>query len=529
MKATYFSLAFMGILLPITLLLYNFCKREHRWKILLGASFLFFFLISGKLIIYLVLSCLSIHYFGLWMGILLKEKKVKLKECQDKEEKRAVKDSYTRRLRWILALAIALHLGVLLVLKYSSFFGSNFNALLNMLHLPFTIPVPKFILPIGISFYTLQAMGYLFDVYRGTVEPERSLFKLSLFLSFFPQIIEGPICRYNETADQLMAGNKITEANFYYGSTRILYGMMKKMLVADRLNGFILEVFNNYGNYDGGVIALGMIAYTVQLYMEFSGTMDVVIGISEIMGIKMPENFRHPFFSHTISEFWTRWHISLGTWFKDYVFYPLSMSKPLKRVTQFGRKHLGNHYGPLLAGSVALLAVWLCNGLWHGSDWQYIFFGLYHFTIILLGSIVDPFSKKICERLHINRHSIAYQAMQIARTIILVLFGELFFRATSLTAGFQMVGKIFTELNFTTIGNWRLSMDGYDGAIVAIMVITVLIVSILEERGKSVRGYIKERPIYVRWAILYLIIFSIIIFGAYGPGYLPVDPIYGQF
>lgn len=165
------------------------------------------------------------------------------------------------------------------------------------------------------------------------------------------------------------------------------------------------NVFNNYTDFDGGVIALAAVCYTVQLYMDFSGSMDAVTGTAQILGVTMPENFRQPFFSKTISEFWKRWHITLGTWFKDYVFYPVVTLKPLEKLTSAARKRLGNHYGPLLASAVALFCVWFCNGLWHGAAWSYLFFGMYHFVLILGGNIIAPPVRAVNARLHIRAES----------------------------------------------------------------------------------------------------------------------------
>ncbi|HRM72977.1 MAG TPA: MBOAT family O-acyltransferase, partial [Ruminococcus bromii] len=184
---------------------------------------------------------------------------------------------------------------------------------------------------------------------------------LALFMSFFPQIVEGPICRYGQTANQLWNVKQIEFENLKLGTVRILFGLMKKLVIADRLNPMIKQIFSHYDDYQGGIIALGAIAYTIQLYCDFSGTMDAVMGVAQIFGVTMPENFQRPFFSKSISEFWKRWHITLGTWFKDYIFYPVTMSKPMKNLTSSARKKLGNHFGPLLAGSIALFCVWFRN------------------------------------------------------------------------------------------------------------------------------------------------------------------------
>ncbi len=528
---SYCSLIYLGIFLPAVMLVYSLMPQKHRRKVLLLASYVFFWLVSGKLLVYLLMSTLSIHHFGLWMASIINEKKSVLAQAE-KSEKKEIKARYQRQLRGVVTFAVLLHVGVLVVLKYSAFLGTNFNLLLSALKAPFSIPIPTFLLPIGISFYTMQALSYLFDVYRETIKADRNLERLALYMSFFPQIMEGPICRYSQTAMQLWECQKITYSNMTMGMQRILMGVMKKMVIADRLNILIKVVFSGYDKYDGSVMLIAMVCYTCQLYMDFSGAMDVVIGTGEIFGIKMPENFRQPFFSRTISEFWTRWHISLGAWFRDYVFYPLSMSKPLKNLTIASRKHLGNHFGPLVSGSIALFTVWLFNGLWHGSGWQYIFFGMYHFVLILLGSIVEPFVKKGTEKLHINRGGWPYKGMQIFRTVCLVNIGELFFRANGLSAGIAMFKNMVTNFTFASFRDnsfYKLGMDRYDVIITIVAVAIVLFVSIQNERGISVRKSLAQKNVVVRWAVIYALIFFIIIYGAYGAGYVPLDPIYANF
>ena len=241
-----------------------------------------------------------------------------------------------------------------------------------------------------------------------------------------------------------------------------MYGLLKKLVVADRLNILIQTIFNYYDEYQGGLIAIAAVCYTIQLYMDFSGTMDAVIGTAQIFGVTLPENFKRPFFSRNISEFWTRWHITLGTWFKDYIFYPVSMSKPMKNLTSGMRKKVGNHFGPLVAGSIALFCVWFCNGLWHGAAWNYIFFGMYHLFFIVLGSVMAPAAKWLHEKLHINPDCFAYKMFQMLRTTILVVFGELFFRAHGLRAGLTMFVKIFTDFRFSEWSKVMKSQLGLD-------------------------------------------------------------------
>ena len=529
--SSYFSFPFLALLLPATILVYNLVPQKHRWKVLLGVSYLFFWSISGSLLVYLLFSTMSIHHIGLWLASLQDERDQVLSNAE-KEDRKMIKALYNHKQRKVVAFGVVLHIGILLIVKYSGFLGTNINSLLSVMHLPVQLPIPKFLQPIGISFYTLQAVSYILDVYRGTTKADKNIGRLALFMAFFPQIMEGPICRYGQTAEKLWQGSKITYSNMTMGIQRIMYGLMKKMVVADRLNLFIINVFRQNEKVDGGVIAIAMFCYTIQLYMDFSGTMDVVIGTSEIFGIKIPENFRQPFFSKTISEFWTRWHITLGTWFKDYIFYPVSMAKPMKRITTSARKRIGNHFGPLIAGSIALFCVWISNGLWHGSGWQYIFFGMYHFVLILSGNIIEPFVKTVTSKLHLSRQSMPYKGWQIARTFLLVNIGELFFRADGLDTGLAMFHNMVTNFSLASIQSgllFKMGLDKHDYFIVLIALIIILVISILKERGIEIRQEIGKKNIAVRWVFYYALIFFIIIFGAYGSGYYPVEPMYASF
>ena len=528
---SYFSIAFLVIFLPVCLIVYSLLPQKLRKYFLLVASFGFFWLVSGKLVIYLLLTTLSIHYFGLWLDRIHRTRNEAVKGLE-KAEKKEVKKRFLKQSRWVLTFAVVLHIGVLLTLKYSPFFTTNLNAVLTMLKIPLQLQIPSYLMPIGISFFTLQAVSYLIDVYRETIPADDNIFRLGLFMSFFPQIVEGPICRYEQTADQLWNVKGIEYHNLSLGLQRVAFGLMKKLVVADRLNPLITEVFTNYTNYEGGMIALASLCYTIQLYMDFSGTMDAVMGIGQIFGVSMPENFKRPFFSKTISEFWMRWHISLGAWFKDYIFYPVTMSKPMKKLTTAARKKLGNHFGPLLAGAIALFLVWVCNGLWHGAGWNYIFFGMYHFSFILLGNIVAPAVKWLHQKWHINPEWFFYRAFQIIRTGILVVIGEMFFRASTLQAGFAMFRQMFTNFRFTTLNSELLKQMGVDWKDLGIVLVTLLIVfmiSIWNEKGVAIRETLAKKSVVIRWVVLYALILFIVIFGAYGTGYIPVDPIYANF
>lgn len=528
---SYFAVIFLVAFLPICIIVYSIIPQKTKKYFLLFASMVFFWLVSGQLIVYLILTIMSVHYFGIWLDRIQGKRNAAVKAAP-KEERKALKKVFLHQSRLVLLFAAVIHIGVLLVIKYSPFFTTNVNNLFALLNVPLQLDIPSYIMPIGISFFTLQAISYLFDVYRGLIKADDNIFRLALFMSFFPQIVEGPICRYGQTADQLWNVKQIEFENLKLGAQRILFGLMKKLVIADRLNPLIKEVFSNYSSYQGGIIAIAAVCYTIQLYMDFSGTMDAVMGIAQIFGVTMPENFQRPFFSKSISEFWQRWHITLGTWFKDYIFYPVTMSKPMKNLTSSARKKLGNHFGPLLAGSVALFCVWFCNGLWHGSAWNYIFFGMYHFALILAGNIISPAVTATNKKLHINADCFAYRTMQMVRTTILVIIGELFFRAEGLKDGLAMFGKMVTDFSFSTLDSTlmdKLKIDVQDIIIVAVALVIIFVISVLNEKGINIRLSLKKKNIVIRWGLLYALIMFIVIFGAYGKGYVPVDPIYANF
>lgn len=523
---SYLDKSFAFLFLPCVLFLYNVFPKKIRRVVLLLASYIFFFLISGKLLIFLLLSTISIYYAGL----ILKKydlKKDKELELVSKEEKKEIKEKYKKKKRLILVLTILFNIIFLVAFKYLKFFTINLNTILNWLHIKYQFKVLKFIAPIGISYYTLEAISYLVDVYNNKIEADNNILRLSLYLSFFPQIMEGPIAKYEETANSLYEANKSTYKDCCFGYQRILYGLAKKMIIADRINPLVTNVFNNYELYSGFSIILGIIGYTFLLYTEFSGTMDVVIGTSEIFGIKLPENFRNPFFAKNISDFWSRWHITLGRWLKDYIFYPVSLSKMCKKITVSARKKLGNRFGPLLSGSIALLSVWLLNGLWHGAGWTYIFYGMYHFTLILLGNIFEPTIINLCNKLKINRNNPVYRVLQSIKMSIFVFVGELFFRAPTVTIGYNMFKKIFIINKNENI--LALGLDLKDYIVLFASFIILLVIGLLKEKNINIREKISKKNIIFRWTIYFILIFLILIFGAYGPGYEAVDPIYADF
>ncbi|CAK7029688.1 MAG: hypothetical protein PEGG_01237 [Paraeggerthella hongkongensis] len=527
---SYYSALFFTAFLPIAVMLYGIAPRRFRWAVLLLASYGFFFALSGALVAFVALSTVVVYACARMIDANLEKKN--RQPAKASSGKREMREACKRKNRRIVAGAVVINIGILAVLKYSGFFGVSLASVLAAFGISVDLAIPSFALPIGISFYTLMAVSYVMDVYRERTKADKNLGHVALFLAFFPGIMEGPLSRYNDIAPSLTAGEPLNRKNLYAGTLRIVWGMAKKIIVADRLNAFVKPVFDNYGSYDGGVIALAAILYTIQLYCDFSGTMDVALGMGRVFNVALPENFRQPFFSRTASEFWQRWHITLGLWFKDYVYYPISLSKPCKLLTTKARKRFGNRYGPLLASAVALFCVWIGNGLWHGAGSQYIFFGLYYFVLIMVGGLIEPQCARVAQHFGINRDRWSYRALQTARTLVIIFIGELFFRSSSLEAGLAMVGRIagnFTIEAFTTGSALQIGFGVGDGIIVALFMMLVLVVGVAKERGCNVWEWVAARRAPMRWGLVILLFVGTVTFGAYGIGYMPVDPMYAQF
>lgn len=389
-------------------------------------------------------------------------------------------------------------------------------------------------LPIGISYYTLQAISYIVDVYRGKIEADKNLGRVALFLAFFPQIVQGPIGRYDKLSLQLYEPHNITYKNLTYGAQLMLWGYFKKMVIADRVAMYANAVFNNPSSYSGIVVVLGILAYTLQIYTEFSGGIDIVRGTSEIFGIRLDENFERPFFSKSIDEFWRRWNITLGVWLKDYVFYPISFSKVTMKITSGSKKIFKNSYiTKIIPVAFSTLFVWLCNGIWHGAGTKYIVYGLYYYILTMIGKIFEPFIQKVVQKFKINTKAFWYKLLQILRTDLLVCIGMTIFRAKDLGTAMAMLKSVFNMNNLNQLFTKQvLSLGGIkkgDLFVIVIAFSALLASSIYREKEGSLREFLAKQNLIFRWLIFYLLIFAIVIFGIYGQGYEIQSFIYGQF
>lgn len=520
---SYNSLSYLIFIFVIGII-YFIVPKRGRWIVLLTASYLFYFVNSLFLAGFLLASTLVIWGLGKQLGKNNAFFQSRRKEL-DKEGKKLLKEQTKRKNRRVVLAAVLINLAFLVFFKYFNFLGGNLNGLFDLVGVPWQIPVLKLVMPLGISFYTLQAISYVVDVYRGKIQAERHFGRLALFLSFFPQIVEGPIGRYDQMASQLYEGHSFDYERIRSGFHRIIWGFLKIVLLADRCGILVNTVFGEPQNYRGSAVALAGLFYTIQIYAEFSGAMDIVLGTGKMFGITMVENFRQPFFSDSVQEFWRRWHITLGTWLRDYVFYSVSLSKGFVTLNKKCKNKLNEHWGKLVPMGIALFCVWFSNGIWHGASWKYICYGLYYYIILMVGMAFEPLMVKVLGKLHINRQSKPYRVFQILRTAGLVYIGMILFRAPDVKTAGSMLLSIFQPGGTVT----GLGLVTGDFIIVAIMTMLLFLYSIYKEKQVDLLDKIPNIPIVVRFVFYWAVLLILVIFGAYGEGFNVGNFIYGQF
>lgn len=523
---------YLFVFLPVTVAVYYLLPLRLRYMALLAASAVFYLISCGKRILILLISTLLVYT----TGILLEKKQMyfleKKKELS-KEERKLLKKQTEKQKRCILVCSCLLQFSILFAVKYLNFFCSNLNMLLDKLQFSSEIPMFHLLMPLGISFYTLSAVSYVTDIARGTCQAQKNYFKLLLFLFFFPVIVEGPISRYHQLGKQLEEGHPFCYEQFCEGLQLILWGLLKKMLLADRISLYVRYIFKSFTDIPSPVIVFGICCYTFQIYMEFSGCMDIVTGSAQLFGIQLETNFRRPFISRSVNEFWRRWHITLGSWLRDYIFYPISISHPFQNLTKQARKHLNTYYASCLPMIAALFAVWFGNGIWHGAEWKYIVYGLYYYAIVVLGMLFEPFFARITSTLSINREGKAYRCFQICRTFCLVNFGMLIFRASDLSKAGSMISAILhngvtgKEPIFQALLDHRIGMAEWFMFLAFLILVTAI--GILQEKGIPIRKTINSWPLPARWCVYLSAICILFAAGAYGPGFGAVDFIYAQF
>ena len=519
-----------------------FPSKKYQWTVLLAASYIFYLFAGYKYAAFLLITTVTTYLSALWIDKITQNSKAELKAHKadwDKDQKKEYKNRIKGQKKAIMVAMVVLNLGILAFLKYYNFLAGSLNDLLQSGGLDFRAPALKLFLPLGISFYTFQSIGYVVDVSREKVAAERNIAKVALFVSFFPQIIQGPISFYDQLAAQLYAPHSFGFTRFKHGCELILWGFFKKIVIADRAIIAINTVLDSYYDYSGTTLTFTILLYALQLYTDFSGGIDISRGVAQILGIELAQNFKRPYFATTINDYWRRWHITLGAWMKEYVFYPLALSKSFTgaskkiKATKFGGTKFGAHVAKVLPTSFASLIVFFLVGIWHGANWKYVAFGIWNGGIIMLSTLLEPIFEMWTQKLRINAKSFGFRLFQMLRTFVVVAVGYVFDVAANFKDAMYTFGKMITDQNLSR--GWaeinNLGIDLVDYLSLFICTVFLLCVSLVQERNsdRSLRVMLDEKPFIIRYMLLLVGILYILVFGIYGPGYDPAEFVYMQF
>jgi D-alanyl-lipoteichoic acid acyltransferase DltB (MBOAT superfamily) len=500
--------------------------------LLLGASFVFYGYSGWDNLAFMAATILVTYGITVKIGKLYQEQESFLKENKtllSRDEKKAYKEKIRARQKRFLQIGLFADLGILAVLKYTNFAISNVNSILRLFHSS-EISLFDLVLPMGISFYIFQTVGYLIDVYRGKYPPEKNLAKLALFVSFFPQLVQGPISRFDDLSRTLYAEHSFDGKNISYGLQRILWGFFKKLVIADRILVAVNTITKDPENYQGIFVFLGMLFYAVQLYADFSGGIDITIGIAQVFGIKVQENFQRPFFSKSITEYWRRWHITMGTWFRDYVFYPISISTPFLNLSKNSRAKLEEKLGKRVPVYLSTITVWFATGIWHGASWNFIVWGLLNCLVIIVSQECEPFYERFHNKFNV-RETLVFRLFQVIRTFLLMCSLRILDCYRDVGVSFKMFGTMFTKWNFSELFRGALLNLGLESSdyFVLLAGVFILITFSLLQRSGSVREKLSVKPGVLRYAVYIVLLIAVLTLGAYGVGYDSNQFIYNQF
>ncbi|MBR2696519.1 MAG: MBOAT family protein [Parasporobacterium sp.] len=527
---SYGFIAFVAVLT----LLYYLGPANFQWILLLVGSYIFYLIAGPEYIPYLLAVTLIVYFAARIIDRKLSDQDAYLKEHKKeltKEAKKEYKAAQKKKRMVFQIIAVVLCVAILALVKYANFFLANINAVLSASGQAKQLSFLTIAMPLGISFYTLQALSYLFDVSRGTIKAEKNVFKFALFVSFFPQLVQGPISRFKDLSKTLYEPHPFNRQAVAFGLQRILWGFFKKLVIADRIAPAVQTIFADVSTYSGGYAFFGMLFYTIQLYADFTGGIDITIGIAQMLGIEVAENFNLPYFSTSLKEYWRRWHITMCSWFRDYIFYPLSSSKGMQKFSKFTRNHLGQKVGRRLPVNISSFVVWFVTGMWHGASWNFIVWGLANFVILMVSEEFEP----LYEKFH-NRFGFAgklpYRIFQILRTFVLICALNMFDVCKTIGETVKAFLSIFTSANWGEIGKGGLLGLGIGVSDYIVLIIGILIVfavSLYKNKNGDIREGITGLAKPGKYAIWIVLIIVVIIFGTYGIGYDSSQFIYNQF
>lgn len=513
----------------IVLLLYYTIAKRWQWLLLFLASLGLILYVSPKASVLTAVTTVSVYFLGIALDRKNAELEAGLCDITDSSKKKELKESFKKRKQKYVLAAILITLGILCVVKLSPFTIDLLNDLF-LDRIGKGISLPAILVPVGLSYYSFKAIGYIVDIYRGRIKAQTNICRLALFLIFFPTLTQGPIDRYEDTAEQFFLPHPFDYKNLSFGAQRILWGYMKKLIFADRINVVVSEVFG--GEYQGFYIVIAALLAGIQTYADFSGGIDVTLGLAECMGLKLTENFRQPYMAKSVSEFWQRWHITLGAWMGKYVFYPISLSKPFSKLGKKAKEKLGPENGKIVAPSIASFIVFFLVGIWHGVGTKYIIYGLYQAFFVSTNTLFSRYYERMRGFFRIDPDRKSWQIFQMARTLIIITIGRMIVRADSADHIFSLFRSVFGEFNiwiFFDDSLFNLGLDRKNFILMLFSILVLAIVDIVKERGIHIRETIAGQRLIVRWTIYYLAVFALLIFGMYGPAFEPVNFVYGAF
>lgn len=493
------SLDFL-IFFPIVTLIYFVIPHKIRYIWLLVCSYYFYMCWNAAYALLLFVSTFITWLSGLAIGNIVKNGK---------------DDANRQQSKGIVAISFILNLTILAFFKYAGFAVNSVNQLFQAVGIRFVVPKVDVLLPVGISFYIFQALSYTVDVYRGDVKVEKNLLKYMVFVSFFPQLVAGPIERSSRLLEQFYEKHSFDFERVCRGLMIMLWGFFQKLVVADRLAVLVNQVFLYNSYYSGIEIIVALMFFAVQIYCDFAGYSNIAIGASQVMGFELMENFRQPYLANSVSDFWRRWHISLTSWFRDYLYIPLG----------------GNRKGKL-AKYRNIMIVFLTSGLWHGANWTYVVWGGLNGLFQVIADLTKKPRQKLKAFFKIRQESGSWRILSTVITFILVDFTWIFFRADSMADALQIISRIFSQFNPWVLVDgtlYTLGLSQVDFWIGILSIAVLLTVDIVHERGVKIRSWVLQQNLWFRWSIYLGAIFFILIFGFYGPNYDASQFIYFQF
>lgn len=510
------------VLLTIGAILYYILPKSFQWLELLLISIIFYCLAAEPFtLIYIVIS--TVLAWGCTNGFV--------KIQQNFSSSFSLKYSRT-----LMMLTIGINIFIWFIFKGGNFWKPIFNGFVFLIPKFSAIKNIEFVAALGMGYYTLQVIGYILDCYWGIIKAQKNIFKLFLFVCFFPQLVTGPISRY-EQLKSVYEEHRFSYLNVTYGAQRILWGFFKKIVLAERAAIIVNTIWADLVAYKGLYTWIALFVWPIQIYADFSGCMDIALGTAELFGIKLPENFNNPFFSKTSQEFWQRWHITLGNWAKDYVLYPLLKSKAILKLGKISKSKLGKKAGRFIPTAVGMLGLWMVLGVWHGEFKYVVGVSLWYWVILIMGQLFAPIFSKILKIMNIRMDIFSWRLFQMIRTYIILAIGVIFFRAEDLREALDFILNLCKAFQKEDWNPWiffdgsilNLGITYLDLNIMIFAIMLLLIVAVLREKYGYARIWVAQQLLPFRWFIWLGLFIFVLIYGMYGPGYSAAEFIYQGF